>query len=118
MVDHLFVHCTFSLLIWDYIFSVIRIEKSWIMDSVVDYFQAWIKENYQYKALAVFVCWGIWKCRNALIFYDEYPLLTVSCLRIINYFKEFWQGQKVVKIRIDTPFSSSSYLVGFFDGAA
>jgi len=82
--------------------------------------QHFIRTQRRHQGLIIFICWGIWKCRNALVFEDILPNRFLTCSRILNLYKDYWKVRYPHRFRrrINEPLVPIDYPAGFFDVAA
>jgi hypothetical protein len=68
---HVFVQCSFTSSIWNYITSALNVSTFWVGNDVKACFQNWIQHNRSLALLPSHLCWLIWLSRNAAIFNDK-----------------------------------------------
>jgi len=121
-VFHLFIHCPFSLRIWDYVIAELTLDWHWNHDNLEifgEYFHRWSQTFRKHKSLFIFICWGIWRCRNDRIFNGIQASFEQVGSGIIGLYLD-WGVEEGARSRrrIIEPLIIDSYPVGFFDGAA
>lgn len=84
---HLFLQCPFSYAIWEAVLSFLRTFSRWEGSTVECCLKIWFKEQKAYKALPLYLFWGIWRVRNALIF-EHTDYMWETCIRISSFFLE------------------------------
>jgi len=119
-VLHLFIRCPFALKIWDYIITEMRLVWNRNNDTMGELFNRWTRTFRKYKGLFIFVCWGIWRCRNNVIFNGIQSTGEQIGAGIIGHFLECGVEEQRTDRgrRIIEPLVIEDYPVGFFDGAA
>ena len=79
--------------------------------------ELWINLCGKFKELPIFICWGVWKLRNDVLFNNKRQHYDVVCSKMIAYFQEHFKKEKTKKQRlIISPVISSTNVVGLFDG--
>lgn len=117
-VYHLLVNFSFTAEVWAGATVVPNTNFVWCSNSLLECVQMWLKHNWRFKELPLFISWEIWKSRNALIFEDQFSSPSLVCSRAISHFLEFCSLSAGPKRRlIKSPLLNWSLPVGFFDGA-
>lgn len=91
-VDHIFIHCVYANMVWDFFLIHLRISWSWPshLDElmILDW---WICDlevlpSIMWSFLSVAICWGPWKERNRRIFDDKSRGLRSCVFTLIRCF--------------------------------
>jgi len=88
-IEHLFIHCRFTRNLWNNIFSSLHIVWSWDLMSIKECLLNWYDLNQTHKTLLIFICWGIWKCRNHMICDGHKPNEVTTGMAILSHYREF-----------------------------
>ena len=88
-VNHFMVGCPFTMLVWKEIRQILKIDKEWEGDSLIVFFDRWLRGAEGWKELPCFVLWEIWKQRNKVIFEIANTLVWRVVHQSILYFKEY-----------------------------
>jgi len=115
---HLFFLCPYALEVWDYICSALRLDWNWTHDSFVGHFTRWRRKFRKHKSLIIFVCWGIWRCRNEWIFDEKRTSSEQAGAGILGYYLEYGsvvdvpsRGRRLLSILFLIHFRSGSSMV-------
>jgi hypothetical protein len=76
-VDHLFVLCPFSKVVWMEVLQSYNLQAQWDKASVMECLESWLLDRSisSVKALPCYVLWGIWLTRNKSIFKGKEALV-------------------------------------------
>lgn len=69
-VDHLFLHCSFSIELWEKICLALKIEVEWPNMGFEKTYQIWMQKHLHLKIILGLVAWSICNIRNQVIFQD------------------------------------------------
>jgi hypothetical protein len=72
-INHLFLQCTFTKLVWERIKTIQKIKRNWEGITLSDCFNLWTKDKSISPTLATLTCWFIWIERNKAIFDNSSP---------------------------------------------
>jgi len=118
-VNHLFVHCTFTKCIWSEIKVALHISEEWGDTPFKDNLEKWYKKVRNHKELPVFICWGVWRTRNYMIFENKSQNSSMVFNRILDVYNESYKEKVFKRNRaIRQPSLIDVIVVGYFDGAA
>jgi len=117
-INHLFIHCPVTNMIWQYVCDELHIAMSWRYTTLTSCFDRWSTVHKRFKSLPLFICWGVWLLRNGILFEDRVLNWVITGIKILSLFKDFIKGLQPRKIRVDRLLDTDFELVGFFDGAA
>jgi hypothetical protein len=119
-MDHLFVSCSFSKVVWKEMISNYNLQNQWDKPTLLECLESWITYRFvsSYKALPCYVIWGIWLSRNNLIFEDKEAHLGRLSHQIRVSFGEGRKPPKhFVPRNLQEPSIDFTRPWGFFDGA-
>jgi len=87
---------------------------------VYGHVQHWFRTHTEHRGLIIYICWGLWTCRNTIIFDDVLPNIYLTCNWILGFFKEHRKRSRKehIKRRVVVLLIDHTYPVGFFYGAA
>jgi hypothetical protein len=122
-IDHLFIRCPFTTLVWAKVNSLNNSIGGWQGASFEEALEVWVslRTLQDIKAFPFIVAWGIWLSWNSLLFRDELqsPLrVAINCLGILAHLKP------VVRVGLGNARGVEEELIdrerpwAFFDGAA
>jgi len=119
-VLHIFFDCTFARQVWEFFCATFHINWEWRLDSVEGHFTHWKNSGHSHQSLLIFICWGLWRSRNEIIFEDRFPDCSLTFSRILGLYKDYGMGSLLPRktLRIIEPLLLDTYPVDFFDGAA
>lgn len=126
-IDHLFIHCLFSTLVWTGVLRSTNLPADWDRSDSATCLGRWTKDYKPHRTLTFFillrlvrlgVIWGIWQSRNAQIFDHLTPDLWRTCNKIIAIYLALFSSLPLAPKNTPPRQLWSSYPVGFFDGAS
>lgn len=73
--QHLFVNCSFTQKIWDFVSVRLKFSYHWDVGGFSLRLLNWYRKSKQFFTIAIFISWAIWYTRNCAIFQDFYLML-------------------------------------------
>lgn len=121
LIEHLFVHCTFSKQVWTSCRGVLG--DACIQEGVsfMNIRKAWVDERSTSYVLALplLLCWGIWLANNKAVLPDILSYLVQVVVNSKSILAQYPQSRPIAHGRnfmVETPDVNS--LWGYFDGAS
>lgn len=84
---HPFIKCSFVVVVWTEVSILFGVSFPCDFESILDFFYSWSLHAKAYRAVPLYVLWGIWSARNKLIFEDKQPLVHLLALNIGTYYQ-------------------------------
>lgn len=82
-------------------------------------FRVWFKGVKEWRKLPCYVCWELWKHKNALLFEGKTTLVWMVVSKISRWFGELRKEKARKNMRLlRLPTLNYTMLVGSFDGAS
>jgi ribonuclease HI len=119
MVFHLFVHCTFTLQLWQILTAAYSVSSPWGGSSITNCFDTWLKKEKVFNILPSLACWFIWLERNKCIFESRIPSTQGVALKIRGILENLFglRPRKGKSPRIKKTPAITLASVAWFDGA-
>lgn len=116
---HLFILYPFSIEIWVGVATILGVPQINDAPSILECFWLWKFRAKVHRTLPLYVLWGFWHTRNALIFEGIRPMILNVAMDTVAYFMEV--GPWTLKHSLWTiPYVNLTdiYPICFFDGAS
>jgi ribonuclease HI len=116
---HLFVNCSFTHHLWQFLHTVFSLSSPWGGSSLTNCLDTWMKKEKVYITLPSLACWYIWLERNKCLFESRIPSIQGVAIKIRgmveNSFAQCPRKRKSTRIKKTPDFTLAS--ICWFDGA-
>jgi ribonuclease HI len=116
-INHLFIQCTFTKLVWERIKTIQKYKKNWEGDTLSDCFNSWTEDKSVSSILAALTCWYIWIERNKAIFENTSPSVLSVVIKTLRSLKRHPTTQKHIPLRACLITQLVDTTTACFDGA-
>jgi hypothetical protein len=117
-LDHLMVHCSFTINCWNRLSRLLPLQAVWNGVSFTDCLDNWLAARSAPHPLVAHVCWQIWLERNQLLFEGRPPSCDAVIHRILSSFH--WKLSSIKDLHVKPVYFSldPGSTIICFDGAA
>jgi ribonuclease HI len=82
--DHIFLHCSFTIFVWNLIYSTGNYNQKWGESCLTDSLSKWTTNKYVPTTLPPLICWFVWLERNATTFDEKTPSVHSVMIRALG----------------------------------
>jgi ribonuclease HI len=115
---HLFIHCSFTKVIWEKKIQTGKKFKSvWKGNSIAECLTNWTTNNTVPSYFAALICWCIWLERNSVFFEEKEPSTLVVVTKTLGSLKRLEVSKNPLPIQSCLIAQHHDMIVACFDGA-